>query len=723
MPFWFKRQERKQGKESRLQEEERRQSELELRLQEEERRQSELELRLLEERRQRELEARLLVERRQSSKLKKASHERAENAPAENKAIFAMDSVISDNIRNELKLRRLEGNPSFLGGLVVLVGGFEHAWCTTCKEYLHWRWPDTGPLVLDILDKSLQSDGSYYTQDRAISHGKCQGHLGFTLLHEKKDWNFMVETRDPFDGIETFLDEIANILAWISCAFSANDGTGLQVAKPLLQNREHRIRITTTQIIDIPSQGGQPCWLPLFPRMVLAWGFYIPSRAEGMQGLELPFDMMTDLAGIDFPVVEDGGIRLEGFYTVLYPICRTTTFSGTSLQWHLCYASEEERADCNALEEFKAGKPPKTWYQTKDLEDLRLSGRHFLGWCSHSTVELGTRRQDYNQVSWTRASVKEKSAVESSTTLALNLGAHGVGLCANRTWRRASTARNPFEDREQNFIQSILFGMKQQVLLYHWSKQQAWLVPKTSVLLHLVLTSMHNMARNDPNLAFQYPYAESGHDGGKNAYESLKAHRNDVLPLGEPDDNYYLKDLVKIFLYAFDKLARRSKSRINAKVEGWEFMDLVSPPQYFDYKQDSLTISLLGGWAKLLPRIPLVLFYDGIRDPIVPDDQSRVCETWQRMPADQNLMAMTMVSLRDFAQRSQDLRTFGRLSDCCFWNSENHPFKHDGLPCRGCDPIQSIWVSEGRKPPVDIFEQLEGAIIFSPHSRMFKGIL
>jgi hypothetical protein len=593
---------------------------------------------------------------------------------------------------------------------------------TTCKEYLRWKWPHAGPLVLDILNGSLESDGSHFTQNRVISHGKCRGSLEFTLIHDRNDWNVVIKTRDPFDDIETLFDEIGNVLTWVSCAFSANDGTGLQVAKPLPQNREHKTRIKIMQIMDMPPQGSQPCWLPLFPKKVLARGFDIPSRAKEMQGLELPFEMMTDLAGIDFPVVEDGGIRLEGFYTLLYPICRTNTmYSGTSLQWHLYCASEDERANCYALEDFKARDPPKTWYQTKDLEDLRLSGRHFLGWCSHAIVELGTKQQDYDRVSWTKASVKEKSAVESSLTVALNLSAHGVGLGVNKTWKKASTARNPFEDREQNFIQNILFGMKQQVLLYHWSKRQAWLVPKTSVLLHMVLTRMHSMAKNDPNLVFQYPFAEPGHDGGKNAYETLKAHRDDVLPLGEPEAPYSLKDLAKMFLYAFDKLGRRSKNRFKAKVEGWELMDLVSPPQYFDYKQDSLSISLFGGWAKLRPKVPLVLFYDGIKDPIVPADRARVCETWRHMPANQNLMTTTMVSLTDFAQRFQDLRTCGRLTNVCFWNSQNPPFEHGRDRCQGCDPLQSIWISAGRTPPSkDIFRRSEGALTFSPHSGVFQ---
>jgi hypothetical protein len=57
-----------------------------------------------------------------------------------------------------------------IASVVVLTGSAFHAQATTCGEYLRATWPTVGPILLDILDRSLASeDRRYVTVDPGLS--------------------------------------------------------------------------------------------------------------------------------------------------------------------------------------------------------------------------------------------------------------------------------------------------------------------------------------------------------------------------------------------------------------------------------------------------------------------------------------------------------------------------------------------------------------------------
>jgi hypothetical protein len=94
------------------------------------------------------------------------------------------------------------------------------------------------------------------------------------------------------------------------------------------------------------------CWIPLFQKSVLAWGFPARSREEGV-GIELPFHLMATMAGIRYPIEFQGGIILKSKSETIFPVVNLTC----GIQWH--------RVEGKGTKEFLATvKSFPQWYQT-----------------------------------------------------------------------------------------------------------------------------------------------------------------------------------------------------------------------------------------------------------------------------------------------------------------------------------------------------------------------
>ena len=205
------------------------------------------------------------------------------------------------------------------------------------------------------------------------------------------------------------------------------------------------------------------------------------------------------------------------------------------------------------------------------MQRLRTINRHFVGWCRFAEITLGTNEQRYGRLVWSEASPRPNSVAETTTTLGLSLTLHGMGFSASRTYKRGRNEKSPFENHEENYRLAILNARLSPVLLYCWSRRQAWLVPQTSVLLQLLLMWCAFMNENEPGSNIPLHYAEATSDGGNAAYEVLKEHGADVLPLGDQDNPNRVLKVVRMFLFALQKLNRRANSLVAGPV-GWEWL-------------------------------------------------------------------------------------------------------------------------------------------------------
>jgi hypothetical protein len=326
--------------------------------------------------------------------------------------------------------------------------------------------------------------------------------------------------------------------------------------------------------------------------------------------------------------------------------------------------------------------------------------------------------QNHANLEWSEAKCHKRSVIETTTNLNLNLAFHGVGATVGRSFKRGRNERNPYENHEENLRSALLNARKSQVLLLRPSTQQAWLVPKTSVVLQLVQSYMACLMAEEPSLSLPVHFARVSHDGGQNAYQVLWDHRNEVVPLGDAQNPCYLFNVVRMFLFALEKLANLSET---GEVCGWEMRDLVDPPEFFDLKRQGFRWRQLpwwGGWNQLLPEIRLVLYFEGLNDPIIAEER-HACVNCTKVPQNRNLLGITMVSLKHFTRRfrSKYLNGSGQLTESCYWDS---PTRLSGRGCNGgkhrCSAIQRIIKNDRCNAPepdeLNSFE--EGAVIFEP---------
>jgi hypothetical protein len=119
------------------------------------------------------------------------------------------------------------------------------------------------------------------------------------------------------------------------------------------------------------------CWLPLLLGTVIARDYPIPERDQE-KGVELPFHLMTTVAGALYPMIHDGGIYLKGHSRLLFP---TSSSRGGSVQWHLITSPvRRERLPPDTIHHH-------SWHRISDAGRL-TNARTFLGHCRQGLSAL-----------------------------------------------------------------------------------------------------------------------------------------------------------------------------------------------------------------------------------------------------------------------------------------------------------------------------------------------
>ncbi|KAL9129982.1 MAG: hypothetical protein Q9175_007142 [Cornicularia normoerica] len=117
--------------------------------------------------------------------------------------------------------------------------------------------------------------------------------------------------RISVEDIQENLVGLAGQLAWLAavCRVSEFIEASYSQISFKCSNKESN----SFEIIPLPLQrveesndiDSATCWLPIFKRGIIAHGFPIPDRQAG-KSIELPFSLMTDQAGILYPIKYKG---------------------------------------------------------------------------------------------------------------------------------------------------------------------------------------------------------------------------------------------------------------------------------------------------------------------------------------------------------------------------------------------------------------------------------
>ena len=253
------------------------------------------------------------------------------------------------------------------------------------------------------------------------------------------------------------------------------------------------------------------------------------------------------------------------------------------------------------------------------------------------------------------------------------------------------------------------------------------MVSKTSLLLQLVREHISHVGQADRTLYFNLPECTDESATPLNAYRLLKENLGAELPVLGAQRPFTVENLLLIFLHLLDKLSRRrTAAPWSQKFCGFELADVINQPQEFQLKKADVShirIGSPGGWTKLLDMIPLVLFFEGLEDPILPipgpgESRARTICCCSRMPTKKNFLAATLSSLRILTKDFEYLES-GRLTETTFWHCPNPNHLFQACNCNDTTPnegrLQAIWPRHTAQPPeiYEIEENPGGAVIFA----------
>jgi hypothetical protein len=120
------------------------------------------------------------------------------------------------------------------------------------------------------------------------------------------------------------------------------------------------------------------CWHNMFKNPVMVKGYPILTKHERGTGLEMPLNMIAELAGSKRANVFDGKVFIKGFSTMLI----ATKTTRDVLIWHYFYTRKGERI--SYLD-----------HPLQVVDDIGLfqldTARHVVGWCSDCMYYAGKR--------------------------------------------------------------------------------------------------------------------------------------------------------------------------------------------------------------------------------------------------------------------------------------------------------------------------------------------
>ena len=433
------------------------------------------------------------------------------------------------------------------------------------------------------------------------------------------------------------------------------------------------------------------CWLPLVPNTTIASSHTSPGRAHGIKGLEVSFDLMCFLCGIEYEIIDNNGVVLFGHSSIVYPVRAIDD----SLEWHFRPAPKREQGSL-VLHESRL--------RIDDLDTLREYKRHFLGLWADPIVTLGTESSDVTKIGWTSAREKRQEYIQDGRSIGgtFNLPKF-VGFTGAQTYKVAKSRKSPYMAGAMDFMTQLDTKVNEPVILYSVNEKRAWMVSFVSVLLHLGRAR----ARNQSRLGFHVDPCAEAADGGLTAFEHIRKCRRKPLKiaaeneiLDEEEKNNTVQDYLKLVWAALDQVERerhKAKGVFRDEIIGYEMADIAYWKSKLHMKCHPLAGFRRGnGWSPLLDEIDIVLFYEGLDDPIKskpgrPQENGCLGDRWTSIPKGFDILT---VSLPCLAATCQRFNPHGRLSSLTVrhtWHTPAHSRQVFGnCGCRKGHPCNKL---------------------------------
>ena len=468
------------------------------------------------------------------------------------------------------------------------------------------------------------------------------------------------------------------------------------------------VRYDPTTQLRIPKSSS--CWAELFPRTPCAIDATMQARPHHMQGLQLTFELMLLLCGLDYEIIDLVGVILLGQKSMVYPL----RMSNNCVQWHFQQCNPDNPSS------YQITGPRLQCY---DLELLRHKQYHFLGQWSNPLITLGTDNIEYRPVGFSEArEIAEETAADGFTVGGSISAPKVLSFNYTRSYKFARSRKNQYVT---NFPSKLHAKIGLPVLLYSPSEKRGWIVSYVSLLLYLARARAK--FQNDM-LGCGIPACEPSSNGGLAAAQCIIAHRRDPLRKAAPNEvlteqekeptiEEYVKD-VEASMEEARRQSCRAKhllSKAQARIIGYDLADISRMKDEMMMKQYKLDL-FAKGWAPLLDEVRYTFFCEDLPDPIVPDiarNLERRC--WLSVPKGFNLLTVSLPCLCDLAERRNgSTGNLDRLTDKLWWHCRLTAFLKCGSKPHDCFLLQELAKEDhAQSPRVAITDAKQrGAVIF-----------
>ena len=532
----------------------------------------------------------------------------------------------------------------------------------------------------------------------------------------------------------------------------------------------HFMTVVLSEVNLEPAQTGC-CWHLLFQNPVIVQGYPISPRTHEEKGLEISLDLMAGLGNANYLTEFHGIPVLKGFFTMFV----ATACSDDSLVWHfLCSKNEKRMPYSEALRYYPDGTTgPKPNYPTGNTI------RHFVGWApsvrrlagksreiravyrnqgNTGNVVLtififkGTHDVIYDDIEQSRSEYCSAGCVLQNLSFTAGKyitfsGTIGPGI---RNQRLVT-----FGDRA--YVEAVKYTRQNiYVNIYDVEESRGWLFDGASVVLHLSRTQLsHNaspLSRN-PVLELQALHLATGEGGAEAAVAALTDEHNLRLEIAvepperkieetiteggaaskvikETDKRMLFHELVKRNLCLFEKMSEHQKDLTESngiinlqgincnKLEGWDFLDLVSIKSSLKPQFHGLTPSGRS-WVKFTRCINTINLLGRKFGPLIQPSQDAIqlCDRWKQVPTGEDFLATCVSTVDEICQKwgEREINAF-QLVKGIYWHQTHLLFEKCQCIPGGeyvCDRAQILLPKMSRqKVRMDPFQHGEGAVIF-----------
>lgn len=538
-------------------------------------------------------------------------------------------------------------------------------------------------------------------------------------------------------GTKEFLIDIAQQVSWLTASIRLPCSGQVSLSDSLLIRANVEGDVAIYKVFSLPLESvpvhekETACWLPLFLGSVIARSYPIPER-EQEQGLELPYDLMTTVAGNMVPQCHDGGIFLKGHSRLLYPV------SGSilgSVQWHLLTSLSRRVSLPDDLI------CAQSWLRMLDRRLLSNVPRTFLGYCREVTVDLGTHKtaEYYAAISFSSAEdVFQGPRIQAPTSFTWGtsgMGIFGATLTHSIVYGKA-LAQTVAGDGD-DYLDILDTALRTPIILYddNLESQRGWMVSALSVILHMI----HTWAANKNCIRDGLPCVTTTLRADDAARNVLEQNWNFIVRNSwdeEMSKKVTIKDLVMQFWHGIQKRNEDdlfARHRIepgfeltSSKLYGWDYMDLVT-----GISSRKKQLNFNENWMDLTEDV-MVLFGGGFGEVIKPASGVSICAEWNPIPSMKMYLTATIDCLQKLSRKRgghSNHLTSSRLTNKSYWN---HHTKDLFTDCNGCYSAISAKTINCPKVPQkldssvyksnqELLAPLEGAIVFGSQPKKRKS--